>query len=214
VREGRIVSGYEEQLFARAEVLDDTDELAQLIAAVLAGAQSAGMDPTAVASLATAARGLDPGADTSYDAGSREDRHPGSGYRSDAEFLEAVSEAEDDVGERLREAQRLQHTLATAVDTARTALQVARALPVKDKCDGCHGIRQAAIDDASRRIALCEATAEILDPLTRRLQAALGHLHQVPQDLGEVYELVYQFIRRGGKLPVLARWVEGREPPR
>ena len=33
--------------------------------------------------------------------------------------------------------------------------------------------------------------------------------HRVPGDLGEVYELVYEFIRKGGKLPVYARWVEG-----
>jgi hypothetical protein len=37
----------------------------------------------------------------------------------------------------------------------------------------------------------------------------LSRLRQVPQDLGEVYEVVYAFIRRGGKLPVMARWIEG-----
>ena len=31
----------------------------------------------------------------------------------------------------------------------------------------------------------------------------------VGADLGEVYELVYAFIRNGGKLPMLARWIEG-----
>ena len=31
----------------------------------------------------------------------------------------------------------------------------------------------------------------------------------VPQDLGEVYELIYEFVRRGGKLPRHARWIEG-----
>ena len=36
-----------------------------------------------------------------------------------------------------------------------------------------------------------------------------NRLRQVPQDLGEVYELVYEFIRKGGKLPVIARWVKG-----
>ena len=54
------------------------------------------------------------------------------------------------------------------------------------------------IRDATRRISICEDTAEILDPLTRRLQAALQALRQVPHDLGEVYELIYAFIRRGG----------------
>jgi len=205
------MSGYEEQLFARAEVLDDTGELAQVITAVLAGAQGAGVDPAAIASLAAGARALDPGADTGYNAGSRTDRRPGSGYRSDGEFLEAVSETENDVRERRREVQQLQGQVNAAADTAQAALDAAYAMPVKEPCDGCHGIRQAAIDDALRRIALCQAAAEVLDPLAQRLQAALDRLRQVPQDLGEVYELVYEFIRNGGKLPVLARWIEGQD---
>jgi Trypsin-like peptidase domain len=56
-----------------------------------------------------------------------------------------------------------------------------------------------------------EAAGGILDPLTQRLQTALAQLRQVPEDLGEVYELVYAFIRKGGKLPVYARWIEGEE---
>jgi hypothetical protein len=96
-----------------------------------------------------------------------------------------------------------------ALDAARAALAAAYAMPVKDECDGCHGAKEAAITDALRRIGLCEAAAEVLDPLSQRLQAALGRLQQVPQDLGEVYELVYQFIRKGGKLPIYARWIEG-----
>jgi hypothetical protein len=56
---------------------------------------------------------------------------------------------------------------------------------------------------------LCEAAVEVVDPLAQRLQAALDRLCQVPEDLGETYELGYQFIRKGGKLPVYARWIEG-----
>ncbi len=93
----------------------------------------------------------------------------------------------------------------------RPALQAAYAMPVKDPCDGCHGIKEAAILAALQRIRLCEAAAEVLDKLAQRLQAALDRLQQVPYDLGEVYELVYQFIRKGGKLPVYARWIEGAE---
>jgi hypothetical protein len=37
----------------------------------------------------------------------------------------------------------------------------------------------------------------------------LERLRQVPHDLGEVYDLVYAFIRKGGKLPDCARWIEG-----
>jgi PAS domain-containing protein len=204
------MNGYEEQLLTRAEVLEDTGELVQAITAVLAGAQGAGADPAAVTGLQAAARALDPGAETSYDAGSKDERHPGTGYRSDGELLEAVSGAEDDVRDRLREAERLQETVAAAMDAAQAALAAAYAMPVNDECDGCHGAREAAIQAALGRIRTCEAAGGILDPLTERLQAALARLRQVPEDLGEVYELVYAFIRKGGKLPVHARWIEGQ----
>jgi hypothetical protein len=203
------MTGSEEALLARAEMLEDTGDLAQAITAVLAGARGAGVDRAAVISLATAARALDPGSDTSYDPGSKHDRQPGSGYRSDGEFLEAAAEAEAGVAERLREAGKLREQAAAAMDSAQAALQAAYAMPVKEKCDGCHGIREAAIADALRRIRLCEAAAEILGPLAQRLGQALGRLQQVPEDLGEVYELVYEFIRKGGKLPAYARWIEG-----
>ena len=99
-------------------------------------------------------------------------------------------------------------------------------MATKEDCDGCHSAKAAAIKaaeaaiadaeervrDAERRIAICEDTTEILDPLTRRLQAALQALRQVPHDLGEVYELIYQFIRRGGKMPHLGRWIAGDTP--
>jgi hypothetical protein len=66
---------------------------------------------------------------------------------------------------------------------------------------------------AMRKYGFAEVAAEILEPLARRLHAALQALRQVPHDLGEPYELVYSFIRDGGKLPVLARWIEGQGAP-
>jgi len=205
------MSGYEQTLLTRAEVLEDVGELVQAITAVLAGAQEAGTDPAAVTSLQDAVRALDPGASTGYDAGSKQDRQPGGGYRSDGEFLEAAAEAEGDALERLREAEQLQEQLAAAMDAAQAALDAAYAMPVKEKCDGCHGIREAAIAAALHRIGLCEAAAGILDPLAARLRVALERLRQVPQDLGEVYQLVYEFIRKGGKLPAYGRWIEGEK---
>jgi hypothetical protein len=205
------MTGYEETLLARAEMLEDAGELVQAITAVLSGAQGAGADPAAVTSLQAAARALDPGAETSYDAGSKDERRPGSGYRSDGEFLEAVSGAEDDVRDRLREVEQLQETVAAAMDAAQAALDAAYALPVKDPCDGCHGAKEAAIQAALHRIGLCEAAAEVLDPLAGRLRVALERLWQVPPDLGEVYQLVYEFIRKGGKLPRYGRWIEGEQ---
>jgi hypothetical protein len=203
------MSGYEEALLARAEVLGDTGDLVQEITGVLAGAQAAGVDPAAAGSLAGAARALDPGADTGYDPGSQHDRRAGGGYRSDGEFLEAAADAEGDVLERLRDVDKLGEELATAMDDAQAALEAAYAMPVKRECDGCHGIKEAAIQDALRRVGLCETAVGILDPIAARLRVALGCLQRVPGELGEVYEVVYEFIRKGGKLPVYARWIEG-----
>ena len=204
------MTGYEEILLSHAEMLEDVGELVQAVTTVLAGAQRAGVDPAAVTSLQATARALDPGAGTTYDAGSKDERRPATGYRSDGEFLEAVSGAEDDVRDRLREVDQLQEAVATAMDVTQAALDAAYAMPVKDECDGCHGAKEAAIQAALGRIRLLEAAGGILDPLTERLQAALARLRQVPEDLGEVYELVYAFIRKGGKLPVYARWIEGQ----
>jgi hypothetical protein len=203
------MNGYEQTLLAHAEVLEDTGELVQAIAVVLDGAQSAGVDPAAVTSIQAAARALDPGASSSYDAGIASERSPGSGYRSDGEFLEAVSQAEDDIGDRLGEAHKLQETVAGAMGSAQANLDAAYAMPVKDECDGCHGAKEAAITAALNRLGLCETAAEILDPVAERLRDALAQLRQVPEDLGEAYQLVYEFIRKGGKLPVHARWIEG-----
>ena len=232
------MSGYEEQLHACAEMLDETGELAAAVTAILAGASGAGADPRAVISLRAAIAALDPaGAPPSYHAGSRTDRHPGGGYGSDAEFLEAVSDAEDQIRDWRRDVEQLAEQVIAALDrahadleraqrdlqAARQALAAAYAMPVKKECDGCHSRKAAAIAaaeaaiadaeeqirDAARRISICEDTAEILDPLTRRLHAALQALRQVPHDLGEVYELIYAFIRRGGKMPRLGRWIQG-----
>ena len=219
-------------------MLDETGELAAAVTAILAGASGAGVDPRAIVSLRAAIAALDPaGAPPGYQAGSRTDRHPGSGYGSDGEFLEAVSDAEDQIGDGLHDVNQLQEQATAAagkahadreraqqdLDTARQALAAAYAMPAKKDCDGCHGRKAAAtttaeaaiagaeerIRDATRRISICEDTAEILNPLTRRLQAALQTLRQVPHDLGEVYELIYAFIRRGGKMPRPGRWIEG-----
>jgi hypothetical protein len=203
------MTGYEETLLSRAEVLEDVGELVQAVTTVLAGAQRAGVDPAAVTSLQGTARALDPGAGTTYDAGSKDQRRPGTGYRSDGEFLEAVNGAEDDVRDRLHEVEQLQEAIATAMDAAQAALDAAYAMPVKDECDGCHSAKEAAIQAALGRIRLCETAGEILDTAAERLRAALARLRQVPEDLGDVYRLVYEFIRKGGKLPVYARWIEG-----
>jgi hypothetical protein len=231
------MTGEEERLYARAEMLDETGELAQAVAEVLTGAQGAGVDPRAVISLTAALQALDPGASTGYDAGSRKDRQDGSGYGSDGEFLEALSDAEDQVREHLREVKELREQVVLALEraeqdlgqargdlaAAREALAAAYAMSTRQPCAGCHAARAAAIAaaeaaiadaeariaDAERRISICEAAADLLDPLAERLARALARLRTVPQDLGEVYQLIYEFVRSGGKLPRYGRWIEG-----
>src|SRR6266516_1118127 len=110
------MTGEEERLYARAEKLDETGELAQAVAEVLTGAQGAGVDPRAVISLTATLQTLDPGAAVSYSAGSKKDRQDGSGYRTDGEFLEALSDAEDQIRERLREVKELREQVLLALD--------------------------------------------------------------------------------------------------
>lgn len=100
----------------RAEMLEETGELAAAVTAILTGAGSAGVDPRAVLSLRAAIRELDPaGGPPGYQAGRR--------------------------------------------------------------------------------------------ALAGRLTRALARLRAVPQDLGEVYQLIFECIRSG--LPTCARWIEG-----
>ena len=90
-------------------------------------------------------------------------------------------------------------------------------MSTREPCNGCHSARAAAIAaaeaaiaeaeariaDAERRIGICEAAADILGPLAERLARALAQLRTVPQDLGEVYELIYAVrLFRGETAPV------------
>jgi len=124
----------------------------------------------------------------------------------------ALDRAQQDLGQGRRD-----------LETARAALAAACAMGTRQPCDGCHGAKAAAIAvaepavaeaeariaDAERRTGTCEAAADVLDSVAERLARALTHLRTVPQDLGEVYELIYEFARSGGKLPRYARWIEG-----
>ena len=120
------MTGEQERLYARAEMLEETGELAQAAAEVLTGAQGAGVDPRAVISLTAALQTLDPGAAAGYSAGSQKDRRDGTGYGSDGEFLEALSDAEDQVREHLCEVKELREQIALALDGAQQDLGQAR----------------------------------------------------------------------------------------
>ncbi len=225
------------ELCVQAEMLAETGDLAELAGEVLAGAEQAGADRGAVTGLIAALRALDPAMAVRYDAGGQSDRRVNTGYRSEWEFLEGVSDAEDQLEQRRRAAAALLAEVTGLRDSALLALAAAQsdldaahrqltaaiAWPVNEPCTGCHGVKQAAIDaaqaaaedadarmrDARQAIAISETAAEVLDDLAAAVKAVLTCVRRVPQDLGEVYELVHTFIRNGGRLPDYARWIEG-----
>lgn len=225
------------ELCIQAEMLAEISDLAEMAGEVLAGAEQAGADRGVVTGLIAAIRTLDPGLAVRYDAGSQQDRRVNTGYRSEWEFLEGVSDAEDQLEQRRREAgallaqvaelqgsaQEALHTAQADLADAHRRLSAALAMPVNEPCTGCHGAKHAAIAeaeaaadeaedrirDARQAIAMCETAAEVLDGLTSAVKAVLTCVRRVPQDLGEVYELVHTFIRNGGRLPDYARFIEG-----
>ncbi len=213
------MSDYERQLLARARELADVGELAETATGILGGGRRAGLDPDALGGLVGAAAALGSAGTAVYAAG----RGPGVRYASERDFLSALADAEDDIAERLRTAVKLRDQATAALDAAlaaldagRQALAAARAMPTRDKCDGCHDAKaaaivaaEAAIADAQERASLCEAAIDILDPLITRLRHALARLRAVPSDLGETYESVYTLIRQGGVMPYEGRWIEG-----
>jgi hypothetical protein len=64
--------------------------------------------------------------------------------------------------------------------------------------------------DGQRR-SLRDSVAGILGPLAQRLGEAPGRLRLVPENLGEICEVVFQVISKGSKLPVNARRIEAEE---
>lgn len=111
----------------------------------------------ALVSLHAAIRALDPaGAPPSYQAS-----HRGSGYGSDSEFLEAISDAEDQIRDRMQAATQLQEQATTAagqaqadldaqqeLQAAKADLAAAHAMPTRHPCTGCHGTKTTAIATA------------------------------------------------------------------
>lgn len=218
---------YAEQLLARATLLDDTSGLGLMVAVILDGAAGAGLDPRVVPGLKIAIKALDDGAGiVGYDAGRQTDRRAASGYGSDTEFLEAIHDAAAAVRDHHAAAANLETEIRETIEdaqvslaNARKALAVAYAMPTANPCNGCHGHKQAAVDaaqkainDAGNRIRICSTASDVLETLFEQVQVAHRALRQVPHDLGEVYELIYAFIAKGGKMPDPGRWIEGEGP--
>jgi len=213
---------YERQLLARAHRLLDLSDLRHDTLSCLGGARHAGLDPEALAGLVGCAAALGATSTGTYSAG---DGWTGR-HADERAFLGHVASIEDEIEERLGDTVRLARETAAALEEAREDLRSARAqlaaarvMPVKEDCDGCHGVKAAAIAAAEALIAECESRASIcadigqaLGVLRQRLERARTRLRAVPSDLGETYESVYNLIRRGGHLPHQGRWISGETP--
>ena len=213
---------YERQLLARARRLTDLSDIKDAALACLGGARHAGLDPDALHGLVGCAAWLGATSLQTYTAG-----EGWTGRHSDERhFLGHVASIEDDIEERLGDTARLARQTAAALETARDDLDdargqlaAARAMPVKDRCDGCHARRAAAIaaaealiGECETRIEICEDIGHALHVLRRRLERARARIRAVPADLGETYESVYNLLRRGGHMPHEGRWITGGTP--
>ena len=187
----------------RAERLAEIDELAEEALRILGTGRGARLDPDALTSLAAACLALGASTVGVY-------RASGDPARTDSDLLGDTEELENDVAARLQEALDLQQegrqelTRARAAERAAQAdLAHAHAMPVKEKCDGCHAAREAAIARTQRAIneALagqdcCQDALETLAELITALRKALALLRQVADDLETTYERVYNWLAR------------------
>ena len=200
---------YERRLLAQARELADLSDLTDTTLQCLGAARHAGLDPDALSGLVGCAATLGADSTATYSAGDGwTGRHP-----DERAFLTHVSDIEDGIEEHLGAVARLGREVSAAWATACEDLDAARAMPLLEDCDGCHGRRDAAIADAETRISLCETAGRILQVLRRRLLYARARIRAVPADLGETYESVYNLIRRGGHMPYEGRFITGEEVP-
>jgi len=213
---------YERQLLARARRLTDLSDIKDAALACLGGARHAGLDPDALHGLVGCAAWVGATSLQTYTAG---DGWTGR-HADERHFLGHVASIEDDIDERLGDTARLAREVSAALGIARTDLDdahdqltAARAMPVKDRCDGCHARRAAAIaaagaliTECETRIGICEDIERALRVLRQHLERARARIRAVPADLGETYESVYNLIRRGGRLPYEGRWITGGTP--
>lgn len=186
-------------------------------AAIASAAYSARVDPEATRSLVRAAIVLTSGDATSA-CGMPAEPCPG-----DYTFYAAVAELETG----------LMQLLATAADMARACVDSmeraageyeaahnaagnARGRMASSSTPQAHAAAEAEYDAALQRmdavrpvLADCEAALDILPVVHAALESAVTCLRQVPEDMGEVYEVPYRFLRSGGRLPHDADFLTG-----
>ncbi len=177
---------YERRLLARAHGLDDTEDLAEEVTAILGGARAARLDPDALPGLAGAALALGADSLTVY-------RAEAALFADDGEFAAAIEDAAASITGHAAAAARLRAETATALEAARDDLETAlaelaaaHAMAAGRPCDGCHGRKadaiaaaEAHIAEARERIACAQAAAGVLGELAqpRTTPAVPGHGH-------------------------------------
>src|SRR6266571_350560 len=211
-------------LLGQAYDAADLAEVADHVLGILAGARRAGLDPRITAGLSGAAVGL--GAPSLAITTAGRDRSSRLGVHvDDAHFLEDLASAAEEITDQLEDvsSRAAQATAARArarsdLQRAEQALAAAQARKVTTPCTGCHRARdeaedqaRAAMSDASGWISACDDILDVVAPAARRLGYARDRLAEVPEDLAETYEPLYDIVHRpGGRLPDDGRWVTGQ----
>ena len=184
-------------------------------AAVNASAWCARVDPEATRGLTGAALAL-----TSGDAGTVL-WSAAAPCPDDPALLTSAAELEGAVAELLGHARRMAAALpggpgggyaaaAAAVCPRRRAGAAAGAENSGPQRRGIsHRLAEAQLSAARAQIADCEAALEVLDEAVTRLAHALNCLRRIPGDLAGTYEVPYEHIRDGGKLPYDGEFLTG-----
>lgn len=103
---------------------------------------------------------------------------------------------------REMEAALREHASASAAAEAARGRMAAAADPeAHAAAEADHEAAMERMHAAALVIAGCETAAEILRDAAGRLGAALDALRQVPEDLHDIYETPYRYVRENGPLP-------------
>jgi hypothetical protein len=191
----------ESRLLVRARELDDRgEELAEEIAGVHARARKTRLDQASLRSLVAAARTL---ADSAAMPPPPAAASRPSGYRSEEELIDDVLDAEDGAVSVLRSAARLRLETDAALAAALAAQARAALMPADTPAQ--RTARRHALADARSRIAVCREALDVLAGIRDRFGEARQLLRRVPRDLGDVYQIIYDLLSEGRRLPEDAR---------
>ena len=189
---------------AAYQLADDAREPGYGIAALVASAWRARVDPYATRSLISAAHIL-AGPEVTRRLWDQAEPCP-----SDDALLEAAEGLEAQVAGMLRHAIGMAADCESTRDRAagdyRAAVARAQALAEGNRADPA----LAQVMQAARAaVAGCEAALDILEAVRAQLKQALDSLRQVPAELADTYEAAYDLLRGGGSLPRSGHFLTG-----